>query len=128
MSEGFEEKESPKVLRFLNDYRKKLSLLKIKSFYANHLCKRNCLEGKLLSNNETCLKQCDEWLNSYYDIKTKKNPDQEEVILLSSSEIPEAQRADYERGVARMRLSINDYLQELDAFVEEKIQRESRKK
>lgn len=39
------------MLRFLNDYRKKLSLLKIKSFYANHLCKKNCLEGKLSQNN-----------------------------------------------------------------------------
>lgn len=47
------------MLKFLNDYRKKLSLLKIKSFYANHLCKKNCLEGRLLTNNDTCMKTCD---------------------------------------------------------------------
>lgn len=54
-----EEDRPPKVLRFLNDYRKKLSLLKIKSFYTNHLCKKNCLEGRLQQNNETCMKECD---------------------------------------------------------------------
>lgn len=51
-----EDIKPPKVLRFLNDYRKKLSLLKIRSFYANHLCKRNCLQGNLNKNNESCLK------------------------------------------------------------------------
>jgi len=42
MSQELDTKK-PRVLKFLNDYRKKLSLLKIKSFYANHLCKKNCL-------------------------------------------------------------------------------------
>jgi len=101
------------VLRFLNDYRKKLSLLKIKSFYANHLCKKNCLESRLLTNNDTCLKSCDQWLDSYFELKAKKNPDEQEIVLLSSSEVEEAQRAEYERGVARMRLSISDYISEL---------------
>ncbi len=59
MDQPFAEKQPPKVLRFLNDYRKTLSLLKIKSFYANHLCKKNCLENRLLNNNDTCMKECD---------------------------------------------------------------------
>lgn len=92
MSEGFTEEKHPKVLRFLNDYRKQLSLLKIKSFYANHLCKKNCLKARLDSNNEACMKACDDWLNSFYELKSSKNPDSEEMALMSSSEIPEAQR------------------------------------
>lgn len=82
-----EEEQGPKVLRFLNDYRKKLSLLKIKSFYTNHLCKKNCLEGKLTQNNETCMKECDDWLNKFYELKAQKNPDPEEMVLVSSTEI-----------------------------------------
>lgn len=67
------------------------------------------------------MKGCDDWLNSYFEMKNNKNPDQEEVVLYSSSEIPEAQRAEYERGVAKLRLGINEYLQDLERFVDEKI-------
>ena len=88
MSEDSPSENKPKVLRFLNDYRKQLSLLKIKSFYANHLCKKNCLEGRLQNNNDACMKECDDWLNSFYQMKTEKNPDPEEIILFSSSEVP----------------------------------------
>jgi hypothetical protein len=56
------------------------------------------------------MKECDEWLNKFYELKTQKNPDPEEMALVSSSEVPEAQRAEYERGVAKLRLSINGYL------------------
>lgn len=63
------------MLRFLNDYRKKLSLIKVKSFYANHLCKKYCLEGKLNKNNDTCMKECDVWLDKFYELKAQKNPD-----------------------------------------------------
>jgi len=75
MSVQGEEDKPPKVLRFLNDYRKKLSLIKIKSFYANHLCKKNCLEGKLNKNNDACMKECDNWLDKFYELKAQKNPD-----------------------------------------------------
>lgn len=43
MSEDQPVDNNPKMSKFLHEYRKKLSVLKIKSFYANHLCKRNCL-------------------------------------------------------------------------------------
>ena len=59
MSDSFEGQRPTRVLKFLNDYRKTLSLLKIKSFYANHLCKKNCLENKLNQNNDACMKDCD---------------------------------------------------------------------
>ena len=56
MSEGFAEEKPKKVLRFLNDYRKKLSLLKIKSFYDQtdvidrtiETVKKNLVEGGVL--------------------------------------------------------------------------------
>lgn len=73
------------------------------------------------------MKGCDDWLNSYFEIKNNKNPDQEEVVLYSSSEISEAQRAEYERGVAKLRLGINEYLQDLERFVDEKIKVETKK-
>lgn len=66
MSEGFGEEKPKKVLKFLNDYRKTLSLLKIRSFYANHLCKKNCLESNLLNNNDICLQECDQWLDRFF--------------------------------------------------------------
>lgn len=113
MSDSFQQDKPPKVLRFLNEYRKKLSLLKVKSFYASHLCKKNCLQGRLTQNNDTCIKECDDWLDKFYELKTQKNPDPDEMVLMSSTEIPEAQRVEYERGVAKLRLSINDYVSEL---------------
>lgn len=48
-------------------------------------------------------------------------------MLYSSTEVPEAQRPEYERGVANMRLSINQYLQELEKFVDDKIAKETKK-
>jgi hypothetical protein len=48
--------------------------------------------------------------------------------LYSSSEIPESQRAEYERGVAKLRLGINEYLQDLERFVDEKVKIETTKK
>lgn len=117
MSEEAEERP-PRVLRFLNDYRKQLSLLKIKSFYASHLCKRACLEGRLQANNEACLKDCDDWLNKFYEIKAQKNPDPEEMVLVSSAEVPEPQRPEYERGVAKLRMSLKTYLEELQGLVD----------
>jgi hypothetical protein len=59
------------------------------------LCKKNCLEGKLLNNNEPCMTSCDEWLKSFFDLKAKKNPDQMELVLTSSAEVPETQREEY---------------------------------
>lgn len=44
---------------FFHRYRKETSSIKIKSFYANHLCKKNCLQGALASNNDACLSECD---------------------------------------------------------------------
>jgi len=35
------------------------------------------------------------------------------MVLVSSTEIEESKRAEYERSVAKMRLSINGYLDEL---------------
>jgi hypothetical protein len=32
------------------------------------------------------------------------------MILFSSSEVPEAQRTEYEKGVAQMRLAVNSYV------------------
>ena len=113
MSEEFAEEKPKKVLRFLNDYRKKLSLLKIKSFYANHLCKRNCFANSLLGNNDTCVQECDQWLDGYFELKSKKNPDPDEMVLFSSTEVPPAQRTEYEKGVAQMRLAVSSYVHEL---------------
>lgn len=76
--------EPPKVLRFLNDYRKELSVLKIKSFHANHLCKKKCLEGKLDRDPTMCFEECDSWLDRFFQFKKEKNPDQEQAVLLSS--------------------------------------------
>jgi hypothetical protein len=73
------------------------------------------------------VKGCDEWLNNYFEIKNNKNPDQDEIVLYSSSELPEAQRAEYERNVAKMRLGINEYLQDLERLVDEKIKLETKK-
>ncbi len=73
------------------------------------------------------MKGCDDWLNSYFEIKNNKNPDQDDVVLYSSSEIPEAQRAEYERGVAKLRLGISEYLQDLERYVDEKIKLETKK-
>lgn len=115
------------MLRFLNDYRKKLSLLKIKSFYANHLCKKNCFSGNLLSNNDNCLAECDQWLDRFFELKSKKNPDPEEIILFSSSELPEAQRTEYEKGVAQMRMAVSSYTEELEGFINDKIRAERKK-
>lgn len=67
------------------------------------------------------MKDCDDWLNRFYEIKSQKNPDPEEMALLSSSDIPEAQRSEYERGVAKLRLSIGDYLQELEGYLDRKV-------
>ena len=72
---------NPKISRFLHEYRKKLSLIKIKSFYANHLCKRNCLEGKLNSNPESCFNSCDDWLKGFYQIKKEKAPEEAQSAL-----------------------------------------------
>lgn len=59
--------EPPKMMSlFIHEYRKKLSLLKTKSFYANHLCKKNCLEGKLASSPDNCFNDCDNWLKQFY--------------------------------------------------------------
>ena len=109
------------MLRFLNDYRKTLALLKIKSFYANHLCKKNCLQGRLNQNNESCLSDCDGWLDRFFKLKSEKNPDPEEVVLFSSAEVPEKDRVEYQRGVAKLRLSLKDYTAELGQFVDDKI-------
>lgn len=49
------------------------------------------------------------------------------MALVSSSEIPEAQRAEYERGVAKLRLSINNYIDELESIVDTKIAAETKK-
>ena len=54
-----EQDNNQRISKFLNEYRKKLSAFKVKSFYANHLCKRNCLEGKLNNNPDFCLTACD---------------------------------------------------------------------
>lgn len=36
--------EKPQLMsRFMHDFKKDMALVKVKSFYANHLCKRNCL-------------------------------------------------------------------------------------
>ena len=81
----------------------------------------------MLNNNDACMKGCDEWLNNYFEIKNNKNPDQEEIVLYSSSELPESQRPDYERNVAKLRLGINQYLQDLERLVDEKIKLETKK-
>lgn len=70
-----------RMSKFLYEYRKKLSNLKIKSFYANHLCKRNCLEGKLNSNPDFCLNSCDEWLRGFYQLKKEKLPEEAQTAL-----------------------------------------------
>ena len=73
------------------------------------------------------MKDCDDWLNKFYEMKSQKNPDPEEIALSSSSSIPEPQRPDYERGVAKLRLSINDYLGELEAYLDLKLSHELKK-
>jgi hypothetical protein len=70
-----EESKAPKVLKFLNNYRKEIGKFKIKAFYANHLCKKNCLENKLSFDNDACLQNCDSWLEGYFKVKKDKNPD-----------------------------------------------------
>ena len=82
--ENSDNNKGPKVLRFLNDYRKELALIKTKSFYANHLCKIRCLEGRLNENRTSCIEQCDTWLDSFFATKKQKNPDQNGAILVSS--------------------------------------------
>jgi len=49
------------------------------------------------------------------------------MALISSSEIPEAQRPEYERGVAKMRLSINGYLEELEGMIDVEVGRDPAK-
>lgn len=70
-----------KISKFLYNYRKKLSLLKIKSFYANHLCKKNCLEGKLNSNPDKCFEDCDEWLRGFYQTKRDRLPSEAQSAM-----------------------------------------------
>lgn len=39
------------------------------------------------------------------------------MALLASNEVPEEQRAEYQKGVAKLRLSISGYISELEGYV-----------
>ena len=71
------------------------------------------------------MQECDGWLEKYFKLKNDRNPDQEEVVLYSSAEVPEKDRAEYQRGVAKLRLSLKEYLGELQQYVDDKIAMES---
>ena len=66
--------ENLEISRLMHEYRKALSRLKIKSFYANHLCKVDCLDHKLNVNPAECFQKCDSWLKDFYTIKKNNNP------------------------------------------------------
>ena len=61
--------------RFLHEFKKNMANIKVKSFYANHLCKKNCLEGNLSDNQDKCLSGCDEWLKKFYEERRTNTPE-----------------------------------------------------
>lgn len=73
------------------------------------------------------MKECNEWFDKFYELKAQKNPDPEEMVLVSSTEIEESKRSEYERSVAKMRLSINSYLEELETYLDSRIAKETQK-
>ena len=61
--------------RFLHEFKKNMANVKVKSFYANHLCKKNCIEANLNANQDKCLSDCDEWLKKFYDDRRNNTPE-----------------------------------------------------
>lgn len=68
------ELQEPSLSDYMYSYAKRVSSLKIKSFYAYHLCKRNCLEHRLNSNPSSCFKECEKWLEQFFQLKKESEP------------------------------------------------------
>lgn len=60
----------------------------------------------------------------FFQFKEEKNPDKLEVIVYNSAEIPENERYEYEKNVGHLRLTIRDYLGEVEGFIDKKIAEE----
>lgn len=115
-----------KIPRFLNDYRKAMAALKVRSFYANHLCKRRCLEGKLDRSNQECLQGCDEWLRSFFTFKEEVQLDQT-LDLNFNEELPLDKIMVREKMLAQTKQKLKMHQTMLEAKVEEKVKLETKK-
>ena len=66
---------------FMHEYKKSMANIKVKSFFANHLCKKNCLQADLSANQDKCLADCDDWTRKFYDRKREGNPEMAQQVL-----------------------------------------------
>lgn len=69
-------KDDPiEVLRFVNDYRKEMARVKVKSFYAFHSCQLRCFKPLDNERSRECMTDCERDLDEFHRWRKSSKPE-----------------------------------------------------
>lgn len=104
------------VLRFVNDYRKALARLKVKSFYAFHTCQLRCLRSLDSERSRECMADCERDLDDFHRWRKETKPQEAARVYygprIFAEDAPTQQ--EYEKVCRRANLQLLDYIASLD--------------